>query len=45
MVCDPAEMTEEKIEALVERGLLRPEAEVVWKAPTGQALPTEDDKE
>ena len=30
---------------LVNRGLLRPKAEVEWKAPTGQAFPSEDDKE
>jgi hypothetical protein len=44
MVWDPAEMTEEKTEALKERGLLRPKVEVEWKAATGQAFPTEDDK-
>jgi hypothetical protein len=44
-IWDPSVMTEEKIQALVEHGLLRPKAEVEWKAPTGEAFPTEDDKE
>jgi hypothetical protein len=38
-------MTKEKIQALVDRGLLRSKAEVEWKAPTGEAFPTKDDKE
>ena len=38
-------ITEEQIQLLVNRGLLRPKTEVEWKAPTGQAFPTEDDKE
>jgi hypothetical protein len=38
-------MTEKKIQVLVDRGLLRSKAEVEWKAPTGEAFPTEDDKE
>jgi hypothetical protein len=37
-------MTEAKIQALVDHGLLRPKAEVEWKAPTGEAFATEDDK-
>jgi hypothetical protein len=45
MVWDPSEMTEEKIQALVNRGLLRPKAKVEWKVPTGEVFPTEDDKE
>jgi hypothetical protein len=36
---------EEKIQALVERRLLRLKAEVEWKVPTGVAFPTEDDTE
>jgi hypothetical protein len=44
-VWEPSTMTEEKIQALVDRRLLMPKAEVEWKAPTGEALPTEDDKE
>jgi hypothetical protein len=35
-------MTEAKIQALVDRGLLRPKAEVEWKAATGELFPTED---
>jgi hypothetical protein len=38
-------MTEEKIQVLLVRGLLRSKADVEWKAPTGEAFPTEDDKE
>jgi hypothetical protein len=38
-------MTEVKIQALVDRWLLRPKAEVEWKAPTGEAFPTEEVKE
>jgi hypothetical protein len=38
-------MTEVKIQALVDRMLLRPKAEVEWKTPTSEAFPTEDDKE
>jgi hypothetical protein len=37
-IWDPSVMTEEKIQALVEHGLLRPKAEVEWKAPTGEAF-------
>jgi hypothetical protein len=33
-------MTEEKIQALVDRGLLRSKAEVEWKAPTSEVFPT-----
>jgi hypothetical protein len=44
-VWDPSEMTEEKIQALVDHGLLRPKAEVEWKAPTGEEFLMEDDKE
>jgi hypothetical protein len=38
-------MTEAKIQALVDRGLLRPKAEVEWKAMSGEQFPTEDVKE
>jgi hypothetical protein len=38
-------MTEAKIQALVDHGLLRPKAEVEWKAATGEEFPTEDTKE
>jgi hypothetical protein len=33
------------LQALVDRGLLRPNAVVEWKAPTGKAFLTKDDKE
>jgi hypothetical protein len=38
-------MTEAKIQALVDHGLLRPKAEVEWKATTGEEFPIEDVKE
>jgi hypothetical protein len=38
-------MTEAKIQALVDRGLLRPKAEVEWKVAAGEEFPTEDVKE
>jgi hypothetical protein len=38
-------MTEAKIQALVDRGLLRPKAEVEWKAAAGEEFPIEDIKE
>jgi hypothetical protein len=38
-------MTETKIQALVDRGLLRPKAEVEWKETVGEEFPTEDVKE
>jgi hypothetical protein len=38
-------MTEAKIQALVDRGLLRLKAEVEWKAAVGEQFPTEDVKE
>jgi hypothetical protein len=41
-VWEPSTVTEVKIQA---RRLLRPKAEVEWKAPTGEAFPTEDVKE
>jgi hypothetical protein len=44
-VWEPSVMTEAKIQALVDHGLLRPKAEVEWKVPTGEAFLTEDDKE
>jgi hypothetical protein len=45
MVWVPSTMTEAKIQALVDRVLLRPKAEVEWKASTGEEFPTEDVKE
>jgi hypothetical protein len=38
-------MTEAKIQALVDRGLLRPKAEVEWRAVAGEEFPSEDVKE
>jgi hypothetical protein len=38
-------MTEAKIQALVDRGLLRLKAEVEWKATAGEEFPSEDVKE
>jgi hypothetical protein len=38
-------MMEAKIQALVDRGLLRPKAEVEWKAAAGEEIPAEDVKE
>jgi hypothetical protein len=38
-------MIEAKIQALVDRGLLRPKAEVEWRAATGEQFPSEDVKE
>jgi hypothetical protein len=38
-------MTEAKIQALVDRGLLRPKVEVEWKAAAGEKFPTEEVKE
>jgi hypothetical protein len=38
-------MTEDKIQALVDRGLLRLKAEVEWKAAAGEEFLTEDVKE
>jgi hypothetical protein len=38
-------MSEAKIEALVDRGLLRPKAEVEWRAAAGEEFPSEDVKE
>jgi hypothetical protein len=38
-------MSEAKIQLLVDRGLLRPKAEVEWKAAVGEEFPTEDVKE
>jgi hypothetical protein len=38
-------MTETKIQSLVDRRLLRPKAEVEWKAAVGEEFPTEDVKE
>jgi hypothetical protein len=38
-------MTEAKIQALVDHGLLRPKEEVEWKVVVGEEFPTEDVKE
>jgi hypothetical protein len=38
-------MTEAKIHALVDCGLLRPKAEVEWRAAAGEQFPSEDVKE
>jgi hypothetical protein len=38
-------MSEAKIQALVDRGLLRLKAEVEWRAAAGEQLPSEDVKE
>jgi hypothetical protein len=38
-------MTEAKIQALVDRGLLRPKTEVEWRAAIGEDFPSEDVKE
>jgi hypothetical protein len=38
-------MTEAKIKALVDHELLRPKAEVEWKAAAGEEFPIEDVKE
>jgi hypothetical protein len=38
-------MTEAKIQALVDRGLLRPKKEVEWRAAVGEDFPSEDVKE
>jgi hypothetical protein len=38
-------MTEAKIQALVDRGLLRPKTEVEWRAAAGEDFPSEDIKE
>jgi hypothetical protein len=45
MVWVQSTMTEAKIQALVDRGLLRSKAEVEWKAGVGEEFPTEDVKE
>jgi hypothetical protein len=38
-------MTKAKIQALVDRGLLQPKAEVEWRAAAGEQFPSEDVKE
>jgi hypothetical protein len=38
-------MTEAKIQALVDRGLLRPRTEVEWRAAAGEDFPSEDVQE
>jgi hypothetical protein len=45
MVWVSSTMMEAKIQPLVDRGLLRPKAEVEWKAAVGEEFPTEDVKE
>jgi hypothetical protein len=45
MVWVRSTMTEAKIQALVDRGLVRPKVEVEWKAAAGEEFPTEDMKE
>jgi hypothetical protein len=50
-ISDPQEawvrsmMTEAKIQALVDRGLLRPKTEVEWRTAAGEEFPSEDVKE
>jgi hypothetical protein len=44
-VREPLTVTVAKIQVLMDRGLLRSKAEMEWKAPMGEAFPTEDDKE
>jgi hypothetical protein len=41
---EAAATAEAKIQSLVDRGLLRPKAEVEWKAAVGEEFPTEDVK-
>jgi hypothetical protein len=38
-------MTETKIQALVDQGLLQPKMEVQWRAAAGEEFPSEDVKE
>jgi hypothetical protein len=38
-------VTEAKIQALVDRDLLRPKTEVEWRAAAGEEFPSEDVKE
>jgi cation transport ATPase len=38
-------MTEAKIQVPVDRGVLRPKAEVEWRAIAGEEFPSEDVKE
>jgi hypothetical protein len=38
-------MTKVKIQVLVDRGLLRPKADVEWRAAAGEQFPSEDVKE
>jgi hypothetical protein len=38
-------MTEAKIQALVDRGLLRPKMEMEWRAAAREEFPSEDVKE
>jgi hypothetical protein len=38
-------MTEDNIRVLVDRGLLRPKAEVEWRAAVGEEFPSDDAKE
>jgi hypothetical protein len=45
MACVRSTMTEAKIQALVDHGLLRLEAEVEWRSAAGEQFPSEDVKE
>ena len=45
LVWTVSEITEERIQALVDRGLLRPKVELEWRTAVGEAFRTEDDKE
>jgi hypothetical protein len=40
-VWEPSVVTEEQIQALATRGLLRPKAEISWRAAAGEEFPTE----
>jgi hypothetical protein len=40
-VLETSTVTEEQIQSLVDRGLLRPKAQVRWRPAAGEAFPTE----
>jgi hypothetical protein len=40
-VWEPSTVTEEQIQSLVDRGLLRPKSQVGWRPAAGEAFPTE----
>lgn len=44
-VWTPSAMTEERVQEMVDHGLLRPKAEVEWRGTAGEPFPSEDDKE